>query len=192
MRIKLLILAVICLAAIQMQAQVAPSATRRVALPFEVGAGYSSFDVDWGHGRMGGGTIWANYRLTMLPSVLKNIGVEIEARDISLGGNRTQSSNFRQDTAGGGITYSWRRYRNFYPYGKFLVQLGSMDFKFPPVPTYTHDTRTVFTPGLGLEYRAYSRIWVRADYEYQFWPNLFRKNNALNPQGFTAGVADHF
>jgi opacity protein-like surface antigen len=190
MRIKIFAIALVCFAS-SLQAQVPPSAMRRGGLPLEVGAGYSSFDVDWGHGRMGGGTLWANYRLNMLPGGFNGLGVEIEGRDISLGGNSTQSPNFRQDTAGGGLTYSWRRYKNFFPYGKFLVQLGSFDFNLGS-PYYTHDTRTVYTPGLGIEYRAHGHIWVRADYEYQTWPLLFRKNNSLNPQGFTGGVAYHF
>jgi hypothetical protein len=50
--------------------------------------------------------------------------------------------------------------------------------------------------GGGVELRAYRSLWVRADYEYQFWPDFFFKGakpiGQLNPQGFTVGVLYHF
>jgi hypothetical protein len=70
-------------AAIPIFSQVVPQA-KETGLPFTLGAGVSSFDVDWGHGRMLGGTLWADWHPSRIPSLLNGLGVEVEARDISL------------------------------------------------------------------------------------------------------------
>jgi hypothetical protein len=181
--------------AIQAFSQVVP-AGHEGNLPFAVGAGPSSFDVDWGHGRMLGGTIWADYHPNQLPSLLHGLGLELEARDISLNANSTQK-NYREDTVAGGAIYTWYHYRNFHPYGKFLVGYGSMDFSLPPPnANYSHDTRTLYAPGLGLEQRLFRHVWARADYEYQTWPDFLSRSKSNptspNPQGFTLGVAYDF
>jgi len=76
-------------------------------------------------------------------------------------------------------------------YGKFLIGFGSIDFATYPPHTYTHDTRNVYAPGGGFEYRLHGRLWVRADYEYQLWrPDLsadFPTGATADPQGFTLG-----
>jgi len=75
-----------------------------------------------------------------------------------------------------------------------LIDLGSVDFNIgPPLPgykPYTHDTRTVEAPGGGLEFRVFHGILLRADYEYQMWPDFLSKT--LDPQGFTVGVQYDF
>lgn len=137
-----------------------------------------------------GGTVWADWHPNRVPAFLRGIGLEAEARDISLGRQAAKPSNFRQDTAGGGVIYNWRHFNNFQPYAKYLIQLGSIDFRLKNDPAYAHDTRTVLTPGLGFEVHAVGNLWARADYEYQFWNNLF--GQTLDPQGFTFGVAYRF
>jgi opacity protein-like surface antigen len=176
-------------ASLPLFAQVAPSATV-VGLPLVVGVGFSNYDVDWGHSRMDGGTLWIDYTLKSVPSFLHGIGLEVEARDISL--NRgDKPANFRQDTAGGGAIYTWPHFRNFLPYGKFLVGYGSIDFSdIPNLPNYKHDSRTVYAAGGGLQYRFFRHIWVRADYEYQIWPDLLGGTD--DPQGFTVGATYDF
>jgi opacity protein-like surface antigen len=169
--------------------QVVPQANAGNGRGFNVGAGLSSYDVDWGHGRMVGGTIWGDWYPKMLTGRLDGLALEVELRDISLD-RGTHPSNFRQDTATGGVLYSWPHYNRFRPYGKFLIGLGSIDFMVPAVPNYTHDTRTIFAPGLGIDYRAFGPMWLRVDYEYQDWPQLF--GGTLNPQGFTFGATYDF
>jgi len=168
--------------------QVASAASGR-EIPFTIGLGPSSYDVDWSHGRMYGGTIWIDWRPYLPITLLHGWGLEAEARDISLD-RGSHPTNFRQDTAGVGPLYVWTRYRSFQPYGKFLVQLGSIDFQATGHPYYTHDTRTVYAPGGGFEYRVVGHFWARADYEYQFWQSLLGKTP--DPQGFTIGVSYHF
>jgi opacity protein-like surface antigen len=187
-------------AALPVFAQVAP-AYRAPGIPLSVGAGPSSYDVDWGHGRMLGGTVWADWYPEQIEyfAHVRGLGVELEARDISLdrhtnpgqaNPSRSGQANTRQDTAGGGPIFTWRHFHRFQPYGKFLISDGSVDF-ISSTPTYSHDTRMLIAPGGGFEYRFLGPLKVRADYEYQFWlGNLL--GNTLNPQGFTVGVAYDF
>jgi hypothetical protein len=169
-------------------AQAAPAA-RDGSLPLAIGGGLSSYDVDWGSGRMLGGTVWADYTPSWLPARLRGLGVEAEARDISLEHSPSQPSNFREATMGGGPIYTWRHFRNFHPYGKGIASFGIINFG-PPNSSYNYDSRTVLSAGVGFEYRVYRNVWARADYEYQDWPQLF--GHILDPQGFTVGASYHF
>ncbi len=170
--------------------QVVPQAQVGSGQTFSIGVGPANYDVDWGHGRMFGGTIWADWYPSQVPRSLHGLGIEAEARDISLNRSSTQPSNLREDTIGGGPIYSWPHFRNFRPYGKALVEFGSMDFQIHRLPSYTHDSRALFAPGLGFDYRVFRSIWARADYEYQIWGTLFA--HTPDPQGFTVGVAYAF
>ena len=167
-------------------------AYQREDLPLFVGIGPSGYDVDWGHGRMFGGTIWADWYPERMPSVLHGLGVEFEARDISLDRHLPPQLNLRQDTAGGGPIFSWRHYRNFHPYAKFMIEDGSYDFSPVPVGSgfYSHASLMLLAPGAGLEYRVYRAFWARADYEYQTWQTLL--GQTPNPQGVTVGVSYNF
>jgi opacity protein-like surface antigen len=184
---KMLLAALLVSALIPTYSQVASSATAG-GLPLTVGVGYSNYATDW-NGRLSGPTLWADWNFYHGPPLLRGFGIEIEARDLNY--DRTGSDpKLRMDTAGGGAIYTWRHYRNFHPYGKFLVEYGSIDFNINS-PGYTHDSRTVYAPGGGLDYRVFQNIWVRGDYEYQFWPSFFH-HHALNPNGFTIGASYDF
>lgn len=159
------------------------------SLDLNVGVGGNSWDVDWGHGRMYGETIWADWYPRRMPSLLRGLGIELEARDISHDRHLPPQANIRQDTAGGGPIYAWRHFRNFHPYAKYLISHGSYDFTTDS-PTYSHDTRTLRAEGAGFEIRVYRPIWARIDYEYQTWQKLLGKTP--NPQGFTVGLAYSF
>jgi opacity protein-like surface antigen len=179
--------------ALPLSAQVTPEASKS-GLPFAVGGGFSDYDVDWGHGRMEGGTIWIDWHPTQTPSFLHGFGLEAEARDISLGGNRSKPSNFRLDTVGGGVIYTWQRFHNVHPYAKFLLSLGGIDWN-NPVIQFRHETRTVYAPGFGFDTRVLRHVWARIDYEYQAWPQIDLAapgTHWLDPQGFTVGVEYDF
>ncbi|HUB50518.1 MAG TPA: outer membrane beta-barrel protein [Terracidiphilus sp.] len=187
----LLIIATVAFAAIRPAfSQTLPAATEG-QLPFTIGTGVSNLNVDWGHNRMYGISIWAQWRPGMLPRLFDGFGLDIEGRDVNYGRPATLPSNFRMDTLAGGPIYTWHHFRNFQPYGKLLIGLGSIDFTGPN-PYYKHDTRTIYAPGGGLQYRLVHHIWVRGDYEYQMWPQLFSDNRTLDPQGFTVGVSYDF
>ena len=140
---------------------------------------------------MEGITAWADVGIPHIPNFLNGFGIELEGRDINIG-RPSGISRMRQDTFEGGPIYTWRHYRRVQPYAKYLIGIGSIDFDFPGAPgRYTHDTRTVYAPGFGLQAKVFKGIWVHGDYEYQFWPKLFGPH-ALNPNGFTFGVMYDF
>lgn len=188
MNIKLFLSALIFSAAVSIYGQVAPAATEK-GLPLKFGLGYSTYYTDW-NGYLSGPTFWADWRFRRVPNRLQGIGVEIEGRDLNY--QRTGIvSNLRMDAAGGGPIYTWQHFRRTQPYGKFLVEFGSIDFTIPGIPNYKHDTRVVRAPGAGLNYGVFQNLWVRADFEYQVWPQLGH-GNSLTPYGFTFGVAYDF
>jgi len=188
--------AVLFVAAIPpLAAQVAPAGTTG-GIPLKVGVGLSDYDVDYGHGRMLGGAIWVDYTPNRIPRMLYGLGIEAEARDISINPSPTQPPNYRLDTVGGGPIYTihLRKLRSLEPYGKFLLDYGGIDWNNPD-PQYKHETRTVPAPGMGFEYRVYHDFLVRVDYEYQFWPDfaiMSPGGHVLNPQGFTVGATYDF
>lgn len=178
-------------------AQVVPAATEK-NVPWAVGVGLSGYNPDWEQGHLLGGTLWIDYTLPRMPAFLRGLGIDAEARDLNYG-RSSQSPNLREDTAMGGLIYSWPRYRNFRPYGKFLAGYGNRDAQSPTLLRY-HDSRNIEAAGAGVDYRVTRSIWVRADYEYQFWPDMrFRiVDNTptpfapMHPQGFTIGAMYHF
>jgi opacity protein-like surface antigen len=173
-------------------------AAREGGLPIVAGVGISDFDLDYGKDngserRMEGISVWADWNFYHAPSLLRGLGIEVEGRDINFGrpsSLEVYPSKMRQSTALGGVIYTVRHYRNFHPYAKYLMGIGSIDFPAQG-PNYTHDTRTVSAPGGGVEYRVYRNIWLRGDYEYQIWPKLFGPNS-LTPNGFTVGASYDF
>jgi opacity protein-like surface antigen len=184
MRLKLAFAALFLVAALSASSQTVPAATRG-GIPILVGGGFSEYDSDW-NGNLGGGTLWIDVGVPHLPRLLHGLGVEVEGRDL----NYTRSGfdpKLRQDTAEGGLIYRWNRYHNFRPYAKFLGGYGSIEFSDPRDPYYSHDTRTVLAPGGGVEYRVWGGLWVRGDYEYQFWPQMTARG-ALTPAGYTVGA----
>jgi len=186
-------------------AQVVPSAESG-GLPLFVGAGVSRFNTDCGPYfysatcYLNGITVWADWNLTRLPGppLLHGLGIALEGRDLNFGGptflsnsaEQDTGSNQRMDTAVGGIIYHWRHYRRIRPYGKAMAGIGSIDF--PPLPdsppTYRHDNRTITVFGGGADVHVWRAAWLRADYEYQLWPNLFGLPNSLTPYGVTVGA----
>jgi hypothetical protein len=170
---------------------VAAGHENRVHFPVEVGVSVSDFNMDWGKDQYGGQhredgvTAWINTDIPLLSHALKGLALEIEGRDINFS-HPVYLSKLRTDTILGGATYTWRSTLPVRPYAKFLAGMGSIDFPSRN-PKYTHDTRAVTAPGVGVEARIHGPFWVRADYEYQFWRKLFGPNS-LNPNGFSFGV----
>lgn len=189
MRLKLVLAALLMAAVLPLSSQVAPAA-REGGLPIVVGVGYSNFATDWS-GHLSGPTIWADWNFNRGPSLLHGFGIEVEGRDLNY--FRTPlSKKLRMDTAGGGPIYTWHRYRAVHLYGKFQIGYGSIDWDaLPGYPFYQHESRTVYTPGGGVEVRLWRNVSLRGDYEYQFWDNLFGTGN-LNPQGLTVGASYGF
>ena len=163
-------------------------------LPIAVGMGLSGFSPDFGSGLLMGGTLWIDYTPARVPQILQGIGIEAEGRDLSLNRSSSQPPNLREDVASGGVIYFWRGNDKVRPFAKALFGLGNIDYELGN-SVRRHDTRTVTSLGGGLEYRAFQNIWVRGDYEYQFWPDFWKNATPagqLTPQGFSIGVSYDF
>lgn len=167
---------------------------------FSVGGAFSTYNMDWGGGYVLGGTVWADWHPPFMDGMLHDFSIEAEARDLSGKRGTYPTSTLpqsgrpelpRTDTIGGGLLYHPQRFRfhRFEPYAKGLISYGSIDFTLND-PYYSHDTRTLYALGGGVNYRVSHRITARVDYEYQFWPDLL--GNGLNPQGFSFGAAYNF
>jgi opacity protein-like surface antigen len=189
MRLKLVLsLVFFSSTALTSLSQIAPSATQG-GIPLTAGVGFSQYDSDWS-GWISGATLWLDWNLNRMPQKLQGLGLEAEGRDLSF--NRTGwQPKLRQDTAEGGAIYHWPYFERFHPYAKFMAGYGSIDFNNTRNPYYTHDTRTILAPGGGADYRIWRNVWLRGDYEYQFWTHFYN-NHALTPAGFTIGATYDF
>lgn len=187
-------IAVLCVGILPAHSQNTYSATKG-GVPLTVGVGISNFDTNWVDStgnysrRMDGATLWADWSFRTLSHHLSGLSAEVEGRDISFA-RPVQLPNMRFDTAEVGLLYAWQKHHLFHPYAKYLMGLGSVDF--PGVPGYQHDTRTVTAPGVGIDIYATHSLWVRADYEYQFWPQLSYHGGSIEPNGVTLGVVYDF
>jgi opacity protein-like surface antigen len=161
-------------------AQVAP-AQNGGKFSMAVGAGFSGFDTDYSPSWMYG--IAAYYDL----DYARWIGLEVEGRTIQW----NQFSNLRQDTIAVGGRVRLPRYKRFTPYAKFLGGIGSIDFPaFPGVPNYKHDTFAFYDAGGGLDYKLAQHVYLRGDYEYEWWHGW--PPHGLTPNGFTIGANYRF
>jgi len=170
--------------------QAVPSAYSGGGPAIVVGAGVSNYYTEMFPKHMEGVAVWADCNSHRGPFYLRGFGVEAEVRDLD--SRQPTGNNLRLATLGGGPIWTWRRYRKFHPYGKFLIDYGSMaHIKSPGFPSwYTADKWVTGATGGGVEYRAWRNVWVRADYEYQFWRvDWFNTTSFLDPRGFTVGVS---
>lgn len=176
-------------------AQVVPAATEGHSSQWSFGGGMAGFNPDLGHERLYGGTLWVDYSLAKLSPALRGAAVELEGRDMSLDHQRT-SPVLRLDTVDLGATYTLDDFHGIRLYAKLLSGLGNADYLTGLPPRRYNQSRTVTSFGGGLEYLVYRRIWVRLDYEYQYFPDFFYvdtpKQAPLDPQGFTVGAVYRF
>ena len=186
---KLILTALFAAAVIPVYSQVTPAA-RQGSLPIEIGAGFSNYSVDWGPGRrMDGITAWLDwYPTNLFPPTLNGLGFEVTGHDIDYA-KPAGLERLRQDTGMVGPIFQWNHSHYFHPYVKYLIGIGSIDF--PPDGKYSHDTFLVMAPAGGAEFRAWRHVWIRGDYEYQFWHDTFGPTD-LTPTGFTVGASYDF
>jgi opacity protein-like surface antigen len=185
---RIILTLLFALAVIPVHSQVGPAATKGGSLPMVFGMGGNDFAIDWGPGtRMQGLSAWIDL-YPFQSRKASGLGFEVEGNDLNF--NRpTVLSKMRQDTGLAGPIFAFSHSTRIRPYVKYLAGIGSIDF--PPSGSYSHDTFLVGAPAGGAEIRVWEHMWFRANYEYQFWHDVFGPHD-LNPNGVTFGVSYDF
>lgn len=189
MSLKTFVVALSVASAMPLFSQVVPSATDR-HLQLKIGAGFSDYYGDLTNATLIGGALWIDVVPPHLPQALDGLGLEIEARDVETSQNSPNEFGvFREATAGGGVTYTWHRYRTFRPYAKFIADLAGQNFNVRPFASFHHENQLAYAPGGGVDYALTHHLWLRGDYEFQFWPNPYsRPSWYLDPTGVSIGL----
>ena len=138
---------------------------------FWAGGGISAATLGYGNRKMLGATAWADI------DTLRRFGFEGEARWL----NYHQTANVHAETYLIGMRYHLN-YERYQPYVKALV--GDGHFNYP----YNLGTGNylVVAYGGGLDYGLNHRFKVRADFEYQQWPQF--TYGSMNSLGATVGL----
>jgi len=195
MRSKLVLAVLFALSSLSAMAQVAP-AVKIGGLPLGVGVGFSDYDTSYYYpylpywsGRMTGISAWADY------SIFHGLGVEVEGT--SLFGNKPTSflpadevhGSLSEKSIQGGLLYKYpRTVFKVRPFAKALGGVGRIDFPDRVTSSYTYENTGLFSAGGGLEYRLWRTVFVRGEYEYQWWEDFRSGTQTLNPNGFTIGA----
>ena len=164
---------VLMLMPLMTSAQVAPSVNGGGGGKFSMalGAGFSGFNTDYSPDRMYGIAAYCDLDYG------RWIGLEVEGRTIQW----NQFQNLREDTIAAGGRVRLPHYKRFIPYAKFLGGIGSIDFPaFRDAPNYRHDTFVFYDAGGGLDYKLTQHVYLRGDYEYEWWTWL--ATSRLQPQ----------
>ena len=187
MRSKLVLAALLTLLTLPGFAQVAP-AVKISGLPIGVGVGLNDYSLDYGPGRrMLGISAWGDY------NIFHGLGIEVEGMSIFADrpsslctSNANTDCQMKQNSIKAGVFYKARPVWGIHPYAKFLGGVGEIYFPSHN-PFYTQDSFTTYGAGGGGEYKIWKTLFVRADYEYQFYKDFLGKGT-LNPNGVTVGA----
>ncbi len=192
MRFKLILAGLLILTAMPVVAQVVPQATDSSS-PLYAGIGYSRFSPDWGPGRtLDGLDAYVGIMFPHRFHIPNGFGIEAEGRDMFFNPSTNVPNYIKSEASlGGGLIYKYQHWQKFRPYGKFFYEAGRIDYPYYSLPdAYAYSTLTVM--GGGLEYKVKTHYWIRADYSYERWPNLFKLGKDLNPVGVTVGMTYNF
>jgi Outer membrane protein beta-barrel domain len=167
-------------------AQVVPAGRAR-NIPVSIGAGGAAFSPDFNKGVMAGVTFWGGYQAPILERLARGLSITGEIRDLDYLQSNSQAT-LREVTFAAGFRYEWQRFADIRPYGRAMGGYGRIHF--PSTNTYVQDSSTIGAFSGGADMRLYHDAWMRVDYEYQVWPDLFSRN--LHPQGVSVGVLYNF
>ena len=180
MRCKFVLILIFLSAAVSGRTQVAPSA-RVNGLPIGFGVGISDYSIDYGSGRrMQGPVAWLDV------GVFHGLGVDASARSLYFN-TPPELTRMQQSTFLGGVHYEAKPIFHVRPFVRAGAGLGVIEFPSNN-PLYTRDSYSVFAPSAGVEIPVVPKVFIRAEYEYQFWKD-YHGPDYLNPQGVTLGVS---
>jgi len=142
---------------------------------------FSYFDADYASNKvMGVGTY-----VDWTPPMFFHLGAEGEARWLTLNG----ANSFSEYDYLIGPRYTFPMRGRLRPYAKVLAGAGEINFPYH----LAHGGYLAIAPGGGVDYTWSSRLRVRADYEYQFWPKAVGipeiPSSSLKPNGVSVGIS---
>jgi opacity protein-like surface antigen len=153
----------------------------RAPVAFTMGGAYSFFNASYGGYKVMGVTAYANFS----PVIWDHVAVEGEGRWLTLNASR----GFAEYNYLAGPVYriNLTEHRNLRPYVKSLIGAGIVEFPDQlAVGRYF-----AIAPGGGVDYTISRRWKLRADYEYQFWPQSPGipgfSSSMMKPNGVTVG-----
>jgi opacity protein-like surface antigen len=174
------IVAALFLAPVFAAAQALYSA-ERAPVAFTLGGAYSFFDAAYGGYKLIGATAYVN----LSPVIWDHVAVEGEGRWLTL----NASHGFAEYNYLAGPVYriTLSEHRNLHPYVKGLIGAGIIEFPYNlAVGRYF-----AIAPGGGVDYSLNRRWRLRADYEYEIWPQATdipgNSSSAIKPNGVTLG-----
>lgn len=177
---RLIVLGALLLSSVGSFAQAAPSAYGGPPR-LTVGGYFSYFDTNYAGNKMMGPGAFIDWT----PPTAWRLGLEGEGRWLVMNG----ANNFSQYTYLVGPRYQFAKGDRLRPYAKVLVGAGEINFPYQ----LAHGSYFAIAPGGGVDYRLSSRIRLRADYEFQFWPNAVDipdiQSSSLKPNGVSVGVS---
>jgi hypothetical protein len=136
-----------------------------------VGGGGSGYYLQYGQSKNLGITGYVD------ADTVRRFGIEAEGRWLMF----HETNDIHAETYLAGPRYHFNVGR-FQPYVKGMAGIGKFTFTY----NYAHGTYFVVGPGAGLDYRILPRLSVRADGEYQYWPNF--TFGAMSSGGISVGL----
>jgi len=161
----------ICLGGPRHAAAQAAESANAGAARLAVGAAASGFTLGYGDRKMLGVTAWVD------GDTIRRIGFEGEGRWLDF----HQTANVHAETYLAGVRYHFN-YGDMQPYVKGLAGFGNFNFPY----NYATGRYLVVSGGGGLDYKLTRRWIVRAEFEYQDWPQFTYGN--LNSLGVNVGL----
>jgi opacity protein-like surface antigen len=159
------------------RAQVAASADAG-GTRLSAGVEGSAFNLGYGNVKVAGGAVFVD------ADTLRHFGFEGEVRLLPVHiDNTLKQTLYKKEkitTYLGGPRY-FRTVGRFQPYAKCLFGLGQFTYPY----AYATDNDLVIEPGGGVDYRLSRRVKVRAEVDYQMWPQFHF--GQLNNVGVSVG-----
>jgi opacity protein-like surface antigen len=188
MRFKLILLLAALMLSLPACAQIQPSAERGGAR-LGIGGGLDYWRGDWSKIARFGPSAWVT------AEYWHGLGIIAEGHSMIAGGD-SGAQQYKYFSGEGGAVYSYHHWHNVQPYVKGEIGFAGLSFPHKPTSTYTHDTRTTWAIGGGIEYKLWKHVWARGDYTYDNFPNFYsvvtHQHHTLSPAGFTLGATYYF
>jgi hypothetical protein len=179
MQLKSIFAALVFSSSLGASAQVAPAAYV-AGRPIGIGVGLSSYSLDYGPGRRMEGPV-----IRGSVGVWRGFGVDVSARSLFMF-TPAALTRMQQSTFLAGAYYEGPERFHVRPFARVAGGVGVIEFPSRN-PAYTRDSYTVYAPSGGVEVPVGQGLFVRGEYEYQFWKQ-YQGPRYLNPEGFTIGV----